>query len=287
MLVIANILWGANYAISKYGFEAWNPLAFSVTRFLVAGAIFGTLVRRREGPLRPHRADVKLILACAFVGILLNQLTFTGAADHTTAGNVVLIMTAAPALAAFFAMVAGHEHVHARHWGALGIAVVGVLLVVLGGTDESGASLYGDLLAVGAAATWAAYSVMLRPLFTRYSASRISALVIVWGGLMLVPVSASQVATQNWGALDAKAVAAWLYSGIFALVTTNLLYFRGLRSIGASRATLYMYIQPFVGVIVAALLLGESLAPIQAVGGIIILVGVSLGNLMPAATVRE
>jgi len=105
--------------------------------------------------------------------------------------------------------------------------------------------------------------------------------------LMLVPVSAPEVATQNWGALDAKAAAAWLYSGIFALVVTNLLYFRGLRSIGASRATLYMYIQPFVGVVVAALLLGESLAPIQAVGGIIILVGVSLGNLMPAATVRE
>ncbi len=287
MLVIANLLWGVNYAVSKFAFSAWNPLAFSVTRFLLAGTAFSLLVRRREGASRVARADLPRLFACAAMGITANQIFFTGATDHTTAGNVVLIMTAAPALAAFFAMVAGHEHVHARHWLSLAVAVGGVTLVVFGGTDESGASLTGDVLAVGAAATWAAYSVMLRPLFSRYSASRISAFVIIWGGVMLVPFSASEVATQDWGALGPKSMAAWLYSAIFALVITNLLYFRGLRSIGAARATLYMYLQPFVGVIAAALILGESLSLPQAIGGLVILAGVSLGNLMPAATVRE
>ena len=71
------------------------------------------------------------------------------------------------------------------------------------------------------------------------------------------------------------------------MIVTNILYFRGLRSIGASRATLYMYLQPFVGVLVAAAILGESLSPLQALGGCVIIAGVSMGNLMPAATVRE
>ena len=69
MLITANLLWGANYAISKFAYGAWNPLAFSVTRFLVAGVICSTLVRRREGPPRIARADVPLLLGCAAVGI--------------------------------------------------------------------------------------------------------------------------------------------------------------------------------------------------------------------------
>ncbi len=287
LLLVANLLWGANYAISKFAYGAWNPLAFSMTRFLVAGLLFGAFVWRREGPLRVHRADVPLLLGCAIVGITANQLFFTTATDHTTAGNVVLIMTAAPALAAFFAMVAGHEHVFLRHWGSLGISVAGVVLVVVGGAEVHGASLFGDAMAVGAAVTWAAYSVMLRPLFVRYTASRISSLMVIAGGLMLIPFALPETLSQDWSALGPKSIAAWLYSGIFALVVTNILYFRGLRTIGASRATLYMYLQPFVGVLVAAAILGESLSPLQAVGGIVILVGVSLGNLMPAATMRE
>jgi drug/metabolite transporter (DMT)-like permease len=287
MLIVANLLWGANYAISKFAYGAWNPLAFSVTRFLVAGAVFSTLVRRREGPPRIARADVPLLLACAAVGIVGNQIFFTTATDHTTAGNVVLIMTAAPALAAFFAMVAGHEHVFLRHWLSLGISIAGVALVVIGGVEVSGNSIIGDVLAIGAAVTWAAYSVMLRPLFSRYSASRISSTMIVWGGIMLIPFALPETLSQDWGDLGPKSIAAWLYSGFFALVITNILYFRGLRSIGASRATLYMYLQPFVGVLVAAAILGESVAPLEAVGGIVIIAGVSLGNLMPAATVRE
>ena len=176
---------------------------------------------------------------------------------------------------------------HPRHWLTLAISVSGVVLVVVGGAGVHGASLVGDLLAVGAAATWAAYSVMLRPLFTNYSASRISSLMIVFGGLMLIPFALPQTLSQDWGALGPRSIAAWCYSGLFALVITNLLYFRALRSIGASRATLFMYLQPFVGVLVAAAILGESISALQIVGGCVILAGVSLGNLSPAATVRE
>jgi drug/metabolite transporter (DMT)-like permease len=287
MLVAANLLWGANYAVSKFAYGAWNPLAFSVTRFLIAGVICTALVRRHEGPPRIARAHIPMLLGCAAVGITANQLFFTTATDHTTAGNVVLIMTASPALAAFFAMVAGHEHVLARHWLSLAVSLTGVVLVVIGGAEVSGASFAGDLLAIGAALTWAAYAVMLRPLFKHYSASRISSNMIVWGGIMLIPFALPETLSQDWSDLGPKSIAAWCYSMFFALIVTNILYFRGLRSIGASRGTLYMYLQPFVGVLVAAAILGESISLLQAVGGCVIIAGVSMGNLMPAATVRE
>ena len=152
-----------NYATTKYAFGEWLPLAFSATRFLCAGIIFALFVLWREGSLRIRRSDVKLVVATAAVGILLNQLTFNYAVDKTTAGNTALILASAPAFAALFASLAGHEHVQRKHWLALGVSVAGVVLVIQGGSGVAGVSLVGDLLAVGAAITWAAYSVMLRP----------------------------------------------------------------------------------------------------------------------------
>ena len=57
--------------------------------------------------------------------------------------------------------------------------------------------------------------------------------------------------------------------------------------IGAARATLYMYLQPFLGALFAAILLGEQITALQVAGGAVIVLGVSLGQLMPGATVRE
>ncbi|MGN6377470.1 MAG: DMT family transporter [Gaiellales bacterium] len=287
MLVTANVLWSLNYATTKYAFGDWQPMAFAVTRFAVAGAAFAAFVRWREGSLRVHRRDVPLVIAAAATGILLNQLTFNYAIKNTSAGNVALILASAPAFAALFASALKHERVRPRHYGALGVSVVGVAIVIEGGAGLAGVSLRGDLLAVGAAVTWAAYSVMLRPLFARYSAARVSALMIVLGAFMLLPFGLPQMSTQDWGSIQPLSWSAWAYSAIFPLVVTNLLYFRSLRRIGASRATLYMYLQPFLGALFAAILLGEQVTALEVVGGIVIIAGVSAGQLVPGATVRE
>jgi drug/metabolite transporter (DMT)-like permease len=287
MLVFANVLWSLNYATTKYAFGAWQPLAFSLTRFVVAGAVCSVVVLRREGSLRVRRADVPLVLAAAAVGILLNQLTFTYAVRETTAGNVALILASAPAFAALFAAALRHEHVRPRHFLALGVSVSGVAIVIQGGSSLAGFSLLGDLLAVGAAVTWAGYSVMLRPLFARYSAFRISTLMILIGSAMLLPFALPQTLSQPWGDLGPLHVSAWAYSTVFPLVVTNLLYFRALRRIGAARATLYMYLQPFLGALFAAALLGEQVTAVQVLGGAVIVAGVSLGQLLPGATVRR
>jgi len=104
---------------------------------------------------------------------------------------------------------------------------------------------------------------------------------------MLLPFGLPQMLSQDWGAVGPLHLTAWAYSAVFPLLVTNLLYFRALRHIGASRATLYMYLQPFLAVVFAAVLIGEDVAPLQVAGGLVIILGVSLGKLMPGATVRE
>ena len=196
----------------------------------------------------------RVVIAGA-TGIFLNQVTFNYALDYTAAANVALILGAAPAFTAAFAVALGHERVRPVHWLALGVSLFGVALVVQGGAGLQGFSLKGDLLAIGAALTWAAYSVMLRPLFGRYSAMRLSTLMILVGAVLMAPLAAVQLAHQDFADIGALRWGALAYSTVFPLVVTNVLYFAALRRVGAARATLFMYLQPFLGALFAALLL--------------------------------
>jgi drug/metabolite transporter (DMT)-like permease len=279
MLVLANVLWSLNYATTKYAFERWNPLAFSGVRFAAAGLAMAAIVLKLEGSLRIDRRDVPRVVLAGATGIFLNQLTFNYALDYTAAANVALILGASPAFTAAFVVALGHERVRPLHWLALGVSLSGVALVVQGGSGLEGFSLRGDLLAIGAAVTWAAYSVMLRPLFGRYSAMRLSTLMIIVGAVLMAPLSVRQMAAQDFGSIGALRYGSLLYSAIFPLVVTNVLYFGALRRVGAARATLFMYLQPFLGALFAALLLGEHIAVVQVVGGVVIVGGVALGRL--------
>ena len=279
MLVLANVLWSLNYATTKYAFERWNPLAFSGVRFAAAGLAMAAIVLKLEGSLRIDRRDVPRVVLAGATGIFLNQLTFNYALDYTAAANVALILGASPAFTAAFVVALGHERVRPLHWLALGVSLSGVALVVQGGSGLEGFSLRGDLLAIGAALTWAAYSVMLRPLFGRYSAMRLSTLMILVGAVLMAPLSASQLAAQDFGSIGALRYGSLVYSAIFPLVVTNVLYFGALRRVGAARATLFMYLQPFLGALFAALLLGEHIAVVQIAGGFVIVGGVALGRL--------
>ena len=78
-----------------------------------------------------------------------------------------------------------------------------------------------------------------------------------------------------------------LYSTIFPLVVTNVLYFTALPRVGAARATLFMYLQPFLGALFAALLLGEEIGALQIAGGAVIVGGVALGRTASARRSRE
>lgn len=282
MLVLANVLWSLNYATTKYAFERWNPLAFSGIRFAAAGLAMALVVRVREGGLGINRRDVPRVVVAGATGIFLNQLTFNYALDYTAAANVALLLGAAPAFTAAFSAALGHERVRRTHWLALGVSLIGVALVVQGGSGVAGFSLKGDLLAIGAALTWAAYSVMLRPLFGRYSAMRLSTLMILVGAVLMTPFAGSQAAHQDFGRIGALRWGALGYSAVFPLVVTNVLYFGALRRVGAARATLFMYLQPFLGALFAALLLGEHIGPVQIVGGIFIVGGVALGRTFSA-----
>jgi drug/metabolite transporter (DMT)-like permease len=276
-LIVTNICWGTNVSVVKWAIGQWNPLAYSSLRFVIGTAVFAIWVYLREGSLRVARADLPLLALCGAIGIFGNQIGFMYAVKYAPATTVSLLMITSPMFAALTAIALGLEQVGWRHWLGIGIAGLGLTLVLRGsGATLDLSSLRGDLFGLLMAGSWGVYSVLVRPLMARYSASLISVMVLMVGTPMLLPFAWSQLTSQDYGAISAGGWAALGYSLFFSLVFTNIMWFGAIHKGGAARATALLPLQPLVGAIVAAVFLGERIAMLELVGGVVVVAGIVL-----------
>jgi drug/metabolite transporter (DMT)-like permease len=275
LLLVTVLFWSFNFTVVKYALtHGWEPLAYSSVRFAIGAVIFSAFTYAREHTLRVQRADIRLMLAAAALGIWLNQLAFVYAVRLTTAATVALMFGTLPIFVALVAVAFRLERLHARHWLATVVSFLGVALVAAGATSGLSGDLGGILLGLGASITWAAYSVAMGPLMQRYSPYRISAFMLVAGSVPLLLSAARQLVEQDWTGLGALAWACFVYSLFFSLVFTNIMWFTAIDRVGAARASLYANLQPFLGAFFALVVLSESMSLVQVVGGIVIAGGI-------------
>ncbi|CAN5539445.1 DMT family transporter [soil metagenome] len=277
-LLTTVVIWSLNFTAVKIGLGSFEPLSFSVVRFTIGALATVVLVVWLEGVPRFRRADLPLLLLAAFFGITLNQITFVGALSLTTAVNTSLLVGTIPIWTALVAVLARQERLSRRAWLGILIGMAGVAVIVLGrpgaaiggGEGVAGGAIVGEVLAVATAASWAVYSVLIRPLMARYSALQVSAFVMVVGTAALVPFAAPQLARADWSTVPSDAWLALLYAALLSVTLTNILYFTAIRRVGASRAALYTYLEPFLGVLFAVALLAEQVTAVQLLGGVVV-----------------
>jgi len=289
MLFVTVMIWSLNFTVTKYVLNhGFKPLAYGAVRFAAAALLFIGVTWVRERSFRLQRRDVPFIFGAAVIGIFLNQITFVYATKLTTATTVALIFGTLPIMTALFAAAGGIERLHSRFWIAAAVSFAGVCLVAAGAKGGISGDLWGYMLAIAGAATWAAYSVAIAPLMTRYTASRISAYALTIGAILLLIVGAPQLASQDYGSLPSLVWVAYVFAVLGPLCLTNLLWFNSIEQVGPSRASLYANLQPFLGAIFALLLLSESMTALQVGGGVLIAVGIVLSRRdQPALVVQE
>jgi drug/metabolite transporter (DMT)-like permease len=256
MLAATVLIWALNFTVTRYVLEhGFQPLVYSTVRYGIAATIFAAFTYGYEGSLRVRRRDIAIVLVAAAFGIWLNQISYVYAIKFTNASTTALILGSTPIFAALIA------------------------------SGKVRGDVKGDLLGVATAATWAAYSVAIAPLMRRYSPYRISAVVLILGWIAVAATAAPQLARQDFH-LGWEVWALLLFAVLGPLVLTNILWFKAVDRVGPSHATLFANAQPFIAVIFAVLLLGETLSWLQVAGGVAIGVGIWMArrrraNLVP------
>ena len=125
--------------------------------------------------------------------------------------------------------------------------------------------------------------MLITPLMRRYSASRISTIVLSATTVPLMLTAWPQLESQDWS-LGWKLWALVLFATLGPLVATNVMWFRSLHRVGPARATLFADVQPFVAAVFAFLILSEHLHWLEVVGGLLIAAGIVAARRRGAAT---
>jgi drug/metabolite transporter (DMT)-like permease len=241
--------------------------------------MFVTIAWARLGSLALDRADMLRLAVWGGVVLSTNQVGFSWSLHFASAATVSLLFGTMPILAGIFSQLLGIERLGSRRWVAAGVSFTGVGLVAIGAATGLHTSAGGILLALYGPASFALYSITLAPLVRRHGTLRVNALASLFCLPVLLVASVPELARTNWGSITTLAWLALAFSAIVAYAPTNLAWFLAVSRVGATRASMYINLQPFFGAVSALLLLSEQIHALQWIGGVAIAAGIVLSRL--------
>lgn len=284
-MLLVVVIWGANFSFIKIALLQIPPLAFTALRFVGAALIMLVILRLREGTIRfPAGKAFWQLVGMGILGSVLYQVFFTLGLSFTTAGNAALLIATSPVMVAFFGAIFGIERMTRNVAAGITLAVIGVALVVAArGLALSAETIQGDLLMLIASGCWAAYTLGVRKLAHGPSALSITTMTMLTGAVGLTLISLPALLHVEWSAIEPAAWGGLAYASLLGLVVAYFLWNSSVRLVGGSRTAIYGTGIPLVAALVAWPVLGEQPAPLQAVGAVLIVLGVLLTRWMPAS----
>jgi drug/metabolite transporter (DMT)-like permease len=282
-LTLAASIWGGMYVVSKFVLDFVPPLTLLVMRLVIAGVILGAAMLW-TGQARVARRHLGLLVSLGLIGFTLSLgLQFWGT-KLSSAHNGGLITSASPAFIVLFAVWLLKERLTAANLVALGLATLGVLAVVgpESGGGAGGHSLWlGNLCLVGAAVTWALYTVLGKVASQHYSSLTVATYATLSGLVFTTPL-AWATEWQTWSLAGGLPLMVWLgvaYVGVISTAVAFYLWVLGFALLDAGTGSLFFFAQPLVAALLGALLLGETLHWYFYVGAGLILTGLTVSAL--------
>jgi drug/metabolite transporter (DMT)-like permease len=302
LVLISACAFGSGALFAKPAYAegvGWHVL--SSWRFLLGASLAWVWLLAWPSHRQALRSlDRRLVLGSLALGVLYvgNSATYFAGLETVDASLAALIVYVYPALVAVLTLRFGQRLRGARAWGALGLALVGVVLAVGGIETTEAPPLAGLLLVVVSPVIYAVWIVLAARLSgergdsgspgdgarTGAAASAATALMMTataatyWLSAIVLglPVGPGDVPAGAWFGL--------IGVGVVSTFVAIQAFYAGTQRVGAAQAALLSTIEPVWTISLAAIVLGESLQPIQLAGGALILLGVLIAQTGPAAS---
>jgi drug/metabolite transporter (DMT)-like permease len=274
------VLWGWTFVATKVVLAELGPVEIFALRLALGLPFLGGVLLLKRVRLRFSRADVTPLLAGSLVFTLHFLVQIAGLVT-TTATNTGWIIAATPLILAVLSFVFLHERIGWNGVAGLTVATTGILILVSRGRPSNLQWLRstGDWLVLASAHTWALYTVVTRNVVRRRDPLAVTFVILAAAAAFtgLLFVASGDVARVR--ELSPRGVAAILYLAIPGLALGQWFWQEGVARIGATRAGVYLYLEPLATLALAVPLLGEPFGTSVALGGALVLSGVYLGSV--------
>jgi drug/metabolite transporter (DMT)-like permease len=291
MAVGGALFFSVNGSVSKVALDSGMD-STSLVLLRSAGAmlcLLALVVAVAPRRLRIRRDEIPLLVLYGVVGIALVQWLYFVAIARLPVGVALLLEFTAPLMVALWARFVQHKVLGRGLWVALALALVGLSLVAQF-WDGLTLDLVGVLAAVAAAVSLATYFVLGEKAVVERDTLSLAfwAFVVAtafWSVLnpwWTVPWATLSDRVSLEGGLDSVTVPVWVLVAwivVLGTVVPFLLVIGALRHVPATRAGIVGTLEPVLAGLIAYWWLGETLAPVQVVGAVVVLVGVALAQL--------
>ncbi|MBV9574547.1 MAG: EamA family transporter [Acidobacteriales bacterium] len=284
-IAAATFLWGVSATLGRAVFTGQLPLAgesahpiepiiLSQCRttfsFLILLAI---LLPRRGSKLRLPAADLGRTLLLGVFGVAASNYLYYLAIQKTNVATAITLQYTAPVWVLLYMVMRGREQLSWRRVGAVILAVCGIAVVI--GVFSKGAlrlDRIGVIASVLAAFSFAFYNVAGHDILERYDRWTVLLYTTFGAALFWIIVNPPwKVAVMHYSG------AQWLFLLIFALVSVLgpfSLYFAGLQHLPPTRAIVTSCLEPVFSILIAAVVLGELMRPLQTLGIVMVLAAI-------------
>jgi drug/metabolite transporter (DMT)-like permease len=276
-LIAVVVMWASTFVTFKIAWREVDPVAFTGVRFaaMVVAAVVVLLASRSR---RPRRSDLPLIAASGLTGFFVYQMGFVVGLDRTSAVASAILISTHPMFAVVFSWISGRERPKAIEVGGVLLGFAGVV-VFLGGWNVQGQARLGDLLSLGAAASFGAFGVINHRLGQRYPGREVMAYGLLVGGSLVVLVSAPALAVQDWGRVSGSSWLILVYAAVGPVYAAYGLWNWAIRRRGIARTVGFAFLVPVVGGVMAVVWLHERVQARQALGAAVVIAGLVVTRL--------
>jgi drug/metabolite transporter (DMT)-like permease len=269
---LAGGLWGTGFFFGKIAMREMSSAHMVLYRLLFAClGLAPVLLRGRPGL---DARGWRILLIAAFLGVPVQFLLQFAGLARTTVSHASLMVGTLPVVLAVGASIFANERLDRVGWAALIVSTTGAALIALGHSSSSGhgdaPSLSGDMLVAVSMVISLGWILMNQRLLRDHSPLVVTTYGLTAGTVMLVawvlPVDGLppiHISLQAWLALAA--------SGLLCTSSTTLLWNWGLTRVPASRAGVFLNLEPMIGSILGVGVLGDHLGPAAWFGGAMIL----------------
>lgn len=281
-LFTAIVVWGVSFIATKIALQDISPVTVVWLRFLIGIIILGVFANTRNELRIPTIKDGMELAYLGFLGIALHQWLQSSGLVTSEASTTAWLVSTTPVFMALLGWMFFKEKLSWQIIGGILLATIGVLLVVTKGdvasivTGNFGSP--GDVLIIISAPNWALFSVMSRPILNRFSALKVTFYVLLFGWLM---TSVQFIIGKHWVEIPQLSSAGWvsiIFLGIFCSALAYIFYNDGIKAFTSTQVGVFLYLEPVVATIVAAIVLSERVVLASLAGGAFIVLGVWLVN---------
>ena len=268
------LIWSTTFAGLVVALQHFSPGHLLFLRWTTTALLFivyGVATKMRL----PARADIPVLVIAGLLGFGVYQTLLVFGQQGVSASMAGFLINMNPVFTTLIAVALGRDTANGFTWFGLAACMGG--LVLMGTARGFGEIGWSAALVVLSALSFAGYTVISKPLFSRYTPMEVTTYAVVAGSIPFIAFAPGAVSSALTAATAQLATV--LFLALFPGGIAYVLWSRSVAAFPPGVASRFLYLVPVVGVGVAWIWVGEVPQMLTLIGGAVTLAGVAIATL--------